>query len=108
MNRLGPLTMVMASLIIFVSETAVGQTHAFESEDEQASQPGSLPSWAEPMDPSTRPGAAKGPVETRNRTLPPPGSRVPVDGGLIWLVAAGGAFAVYRLRSESSAANPAA
>ena len=108
MNRLGLLFLMMALLIIAVPQTAVGQTHASGSEDEYASQSGSLPSWAEPMDPSTPPGAAEGPVETHGPTLPPPGSRVPVDGGLIWLVAAGGAFAVYRLRSESSTTKSAA
>lgn len=59
-----------------------------------------LPGWAEPAASSHRvPGAD---VTAKNTPpLPPPGNRVPIDGGLGWLAAAGAAYAVHRLRREN-------
>lgn len=64
-----------------------------------------LPSWAEPVEPATSPGLPsqrEDGAETDGPLLPP-ASRVPVDGGLIWLLAAGGTLALHKLRGERRA-----
>lgn len=72
--------------------------------EESSSQPGRLPSWAEPRrrSRSSAPGSNRqalegqnGQFRTDNRDNIKPG--VPVDGGLFWLALAGGGFAVVRL-----------
>jgi len=64
-----------------------------------------LPSWAELMERSAShglPSQVEDAVETDGPTLPP-ASRVPVDGGLIWLLAAGGTLALHKLRGANQA-----
>jgi len=64
-----------------------------------------LPSWAEPVEPVASP-ARRSQLEDGAETdgpLLPPASRVPVDGGLIWLLAAGGTLALHKLRGQSRA-----
>ena len=71
--------------------------------EQSSSQPGSLPSWAEPgrgsrsstlgkNDPALE--GQNGQFRTNDSHTKP---EVPVDGGLLWLALAGGGFAVVRL-----------
>jgi hypothetical protein len=81
-----------------------------------AQSPSSLPSWAEPAPPSqeersptsenmrTRPGN----VGTRAPAPPDNPSRIPVDGGLALLAAAGAGYAVRKLNEEDDDEDPVA
>lgn len=62
-----------------------------------------LPAWAEPAErPSrgARQGSAGGSGGVGTKAVPPPPTSpepVPVDGGLLWLVLAGGGYASWKL-----------
>jgi hypothetical protein len=102
MNRIVRLVGVIAALLTLALHPAAAQGHDFGVlNDEASGRVESLPPWAEPAArPPSPSGFDGGAIETNSPDPPPPAERIPVDGGLIWLVAAGGAFAVYRLRSE--------
>jgi hypothetical protein len=99
-------SMAFAMLLLFAdpasaqdrSRDAYGNDAATQSQDGSVG----LPSWAEPGANSTSsdPGPAADPI---TNAPPPPGPppRVPVDGGLALLAAAGAGYAVRRLRQGS-------
>lgn len=70
--------------------------------DRQPEQPGSgvesLPSWAEPSTSGGQTGAKSKNAPPFGPPPPPsPPPQVPVDGGLIWLLIAGGGYGVHKL-----------
>lgn len=63
-----------------------------------------LPDWAEPSTSSPQKPSygKKSEASTRGPNLPPTPT-VPVDGGLLWLVLAGGGYATWKLREPNGA-----
>jgi len=64
-----------------------------------------LPSWAEPVEqPSEASRAARqngeGTVAMNAPSPPPDPDPIPVNGGLLWLVVAGGGYATWTLRED--------
>lgn len=80
-----------------VDEYEQSQNRSFDRQVAEQPESGveSLPSWAEPSNTSRR--RAEG--DTRSKAPGPPGDppRVPVDGGLLWLVIAGCGYGVHKL-----------
>ncbi len=100
-------SMALAMLLFFAdpasaqdrSRDAYGNDAAAQNQDQSIG----LPSWAEPGASSTSSalGSAADPI---TNAPPPPGPppRVPVDGGLALLAAAGAGYAVRKLRNRES------
>ena len=61
-----------------------------------------LPDWAEPSTPSS-PSSSYGEARPKDDTGLPNEPTVPVDGGLLWLVLAGGGYATWKLREPNGA-----
>jgi len=115
--------MVLSLLIIltwgggFEEHVSAQDRGAFEGErqhNEEFASPGDpdLPGWAAPA--PRRSAERKGTQSNRNDNQPslsgstpqarcptcPPGSEVPVDGGLLWLILAGGGYATWKLGGD--------
>lgn len=72
-------------------------------EDSGAS--GGVPDWAAPSDPGSSSswgsaGEVGDGVQMDNVGLPDDPNKVPIDGGLAWLLAAGAGYAAHRLRKK--------
>lgn len=73
------------------------------------SQVENLPDWAESGasksgsdDYSDQEGSVEEGVQTRGSPADRPGSEVPVDGGVVWLILAGVGYGVFRLQNTRS------
>jgi hypothetical protein len=85
------------------------QERSYEPDGSAPSQsPTNLPSWAEPSPPQD--GGITSPDEVGTRAPSPPDnpSRIPVDGGLALLAAAGAGYAVRKLNEEDDDEDPVA
>jgi hypothetical protein len=105
---------VLAVVMLLVSGTpAMGQVSSPDesqhfrdrpSEAEGPTHSSQLPDWAEPADPSSRSSDRKSSIDGEMRThapQPPSNpSRVPVDGGVALLAAAGAGYAVRKLSQD--------
>lgn len=101
MRKLRFSTLLFLLLFLFFPQNdALGQGPADAPASIEA-----LPSWAEPMTPdrADAPRMRMDEAPGTDEASLPPASRVPVDGGLIWLLAAGGALGVHRLRDATRA-----
>lgn len=105
---------LLAGMLLLGTQSSVAQTRQSperlpgSSSEHQVDDPAGessteLPSWAEPSSPDpSRTGSSLGNKNaTTNAPAPPsPPSRVPVDGGIALLAAAGAGYAVRKLRQE--------
>ena len=88
-------------------------TDRFQQRTQDRRSPSDLPDWAEPAQPQSRNTARPGQESAQKNAadpppLPDPPSRVPVDGGLALLAAAGAGYAVRKLNEEDDDEEPLA
>lgn len=85
------------------SQSEQERERGVEGESPSAS-PGQLPDWAAPSEPR-QPNTQQRAVETRAPDPPGNPSRIPVDGGLTLLAAAGMGYAIRRLNGDDRDSN---
>lgn len=101
-------SMALAMLLLFADPASAQDRSgdAYGNDVATQSQDGSsvgLPSWAEPGANRTPSGSGSEADPITNAPPPPgPPTRVPVDGGLALLAAAGAGYAVRKLRKDTS------
>lgn len=101
---------LLGGMVVVGAQSSVAQVQDSRSSstaDQRVQDPNSqsspgLPSWAEPSSPtSDRTGTAVQKQSSTNAPAPPDNpSRLPVDGGLALLAAAGAGYAVRKLQNE--------
>lgn len=86
------------------------QQRQMEPRSSPSGAPSNLPDWAEPSQPQE--GQVSGGEVSPNAAVPPPPpdnpSRIPVDGGLALLAAAGAGYAVRKLNEDNEDEDPVA
>jgi len=106
------IVLAVAGVLLLTASSAQGQSYQGPeaTQDRPANGPthtSQLPDWAEPSPLSSKSSSGKnermsnnGDFRTSAAPPPPPQEQVPVDGGVVFLAAAGAGYAVRKLNED--------